>query len=54
VKDKIQTMDTDVATVLSGLKSIQNGDTGQLSEFTAAANRLGPDGVALDNICSSL
>jgi hypothetical protein len=54
VKDKIQAMDTDINTVLTGLQSIQQGDTSQLSAFEAAAGRLGPDGTALDNICSSL
>jgi hypothetical protein len=54
VKDKIQAMDTDVNTVLTGLQAIQNGDTSQLNQFEAAAGRLGSDGDALDNICSSL
>ena len=54
VKDKIQAMDTDVNTVLTGLKGIQSGDTSQLSAFEAAAGRLGTDGDALDNVCSSL
>ena len=54
VKDKIQAMDTDVTTVLSGLKAIQNGDTSQLNAFEAAAGRLESDGNAIDNICSSL
>lgn len=54
VKDKIQAMDTDINTVLTGLQSIQNGDTSQLTQFTDAAGRLGSDGDALDNICSSL
>jgi hypothetical protein len=54
VKDKIQAMDTDLNTVLTGLQAIQNGDTSQLTAFEAAAGRLGPDGTALDNVCSSL
>lgn len=54
VKDKIQAMDDDINTVLTGLQSIQSGDTSQLSDFEAAAGRLGPDGTALDDICSSL
>lgn len=54
VKDKIQTMDTDVNTVLTGLQAIQKGDTSQLTQFTDAAGRLGSDGDALDNLCSSL
>lgn len=54
VKDKIQAMDTDINTVLTGLQAIQSGDTSNLSDFEAAAGRLGSDGDALDNICSSL
>lgn len=54
VKDKIQAMDTDINTVLTGLKAIQNGDTSSLSDFEAAAGRLGSDGTDLDNVCSSL
>ncbi len=37
VKDKIQAMDTDINTVLTGLQAIEKGDTSQLSEFTDAA-----------------
>lgn len=54
VKDKIQTMDTDVNTVLTGLQALQNGDTSQLTQFTDAAGRLGTDGDELDSICGSL
>ena len=54
VKDKIQTMDADINTVLTGLQAIQSGDTSQLTQFTDAASRLGTDGDALDSICSSL
>lgn len=54
VKDKIQAMDTDINTVLTGLQAIQSGDTSQLTQFTDADGRLGPDGDALDNICNSL
>jgi hypothetical protein len=54
VKDKIQVMDTDLNTVLTGLQAIQSGDTSQLNAFEAAAGRLGADGNALDNVCSSL
>ncbi len=54
VKEKIQAMDTDINTVLNGLKAIQNGDVSQVTEFEAAATRLGSDGDALDKICGSL
>ena len=54
VKDKIQAMDTDLNTVLTGLQALQSGDTSQLSAFEAAAGRLGGDGTALDNVCSAL
>lgn len=54
VKDKIQTMDADVNTVLTGLQALQNGDASQVTQFTDAASRLGTDGDDLDNICSSL
>lgn len=52
VKDKLQAMDGDLATVLSGLKAIQGGDTSQLNAFEAAAGRLGADGSAVDSVCS--
>lgn len=52
VKDKLQAMDDDVSTVLTGLKSLQNGDTSQLSAFEGAAGRLGSDGSAIDSVCS--
>jgi len=54
VKDKIQAMDTDLNTVLTGLKAIENGDTSNLAEFKAAAGRLQSDGDALDSVCTSL
>ena len=54
VKDKIQTMDTDVNTVLTGLQALEKGDTSQVSQFTDAASRLTSDGDALDSLCSSL
>lgn len=54
VKDKIQTMGTDINTVLTGLQAIEGGDTSQINQFTDAAGRLGSDGDALDNLCSSL
>jgi len=54
VKDKIQAMDTDLGTVLTGLTALQKGDTSQLTSFEAAAGRLEPDGNAVDSVCSSL
>jgi hypothetical protein len=54
VKDKIQAMDTDINTVLTGLQAIEKGDTSQITQFSDAAGRLGSDGDALDNLCSSL
>ena len=54
VKDKIQAMDQDVNTVLTGMQAIQKGDTSNLSQFEAAAGRLGSDGDSLDSLCSSL
>lgn len=54
VKDKIQAMDTDMGTVLSGLAALQKGDSSQVDAFTAAANRLEADGNAVDSVCSSL
>ncbi len=52
VKDKLQALDTDLGTMLSGLKSLQQGDTSQLNSFEAAANRIGPEADAVDSICS--
>jgi hypothetical protein len=54
VKDKIQAMDTDLGTVLTGLTALQKGDTSQLATFEAAAGRLQADGNAVDAVCSSL
>jgi Tfp pilus assembly protein PilX len=54
VKDKIQAADTDVATVLAGIQAAQNGDMSKLAAAEDAANRLGTDGSAIDNICGTL
>ncbi|HZU56925.1 MAG TPA: hypothetical protein VFA06_13720 [Actinocrinis sp.] len=52
VKDKLQALDTDLTTMLNGLKALQSGDTGQLDAFQTAANRIGPEADAVDSICS--
>jgi hypothetical protein len=52
VKDKLQALDTDLTTMLNGLKALQSGDTGQLDSFQTAANRIGPEADAVDSICS--
>ncbi|HEU5356724.1 MAG TPA: hypothetical protein VFU65_19810 [Actinocrinis sp.] len=52
VKDKLQALDGDLTTMLNGLKAIQQGDTGQLDAFQAAAGRIGPEADAVDNICA--
>lgn len=52
VKDKLQALDGDLTTMLNGLKAIQQGDTGQLDAFEAAAGRIGGEADAVDNICS--
>ncbi len=54
VKDKIQTMDNDLGTVLTGLTALQKGDTSQLNTFEAAAGRLEADGNAVDDVCTTL
>ena len=52
VKDKLQVMDTDVTTVLTGLKAAESGDTSQLTATQAAAGRLQADGSSVDSVCS--
>lgn len=52
VKDKLQTLDSDVGTMLSGLQALQQGDTSQLDSFQAAADRIGPEADAVDSVCS--
>ena len=52
VKDKLQAMDSDVSTVLTGLKAAESGDTSQLTATQDAANRLKSDGDAVDSVCS--
>lgn len=52
VKDKLQALDTDLTTMLNGLKALQQGDTTQLDSFQTAADRIGPEADAVDSICS--
>ena len=54
VKSAFIAVDGDVNTLLTGYQKIEGGDTGQQNPVMAAADRLGPDGAAITNLCSSL
>ena len=54
VKAAIGKMDTDLGTFLTGMQAIESGDSSNATQTMNVANQLGPDGQAVDNLCSSL
>jgi hypothetical protein len=54
VAAKIGAMNSDLATVSSGLQAVERGNANQVNQMTAAANKLQSDGTAVDSLCSSL
>jgi hypothetical protein len=53
VKSKLQAMDADLGKFITDLQSVENGDSSAASDLTTVANRLGPDGDAVDNLCGN-
>jgi hypothetical protein len=54
VQTAIGTMDTDLGTFITDMKQIQGGDDSQVNQMTAVAQKLEPDGNAVDSLCSSI
>jgi hypothetical protein len=53
VKAKLQAFDTDLGKLVTDLKAVENGDTSAATDLEAVANRLGPEGDAVDSLCGN-
>ena len=53
VKAKLQAFDTDLGKLVTDLKAVENGDTSAATDLESVANRLGPEGDAVDSLCGN-
>ena len=53
VKTKLQALDTDLGKLLSDVPAVESGNSSAATDLATVANRLTPDGDAVDSLCGN-